>query len=93
MISAVISILSQSDLFSKIKSGKKYVHIASSNIQLSNRDYMESREFFKKLGLSSAVLLHQNELPYYEDEAKKRKWKTIIQRFFSKKIFSKIHQI
>ncbi|KAK8839195.1 hypothetical protein M9Y10_032124 [Tritrichomonas musculus] len=44
---------------------KKYtVHIASSNIKLSNRDYYCSYEFIKLLGLKSAVLLHKNELPF-----------------------------
>ena len=43
---------------------KKDVHIASSNINLSIRDYYESYHFFKSLGLSSAILLHYNELPY-----------------------------
>ncbi|KAK8837492.1 hypothetical protein M9Y10_036489 [Tritrichomonas musculus] len=44
----------------------KTVHIVSSNIKLSNRDYIESFEFFKMLNKKSAVLLHQNELPYYD---------------------------
>ena len=43
---------------------KRTVHIATSNIKLSNRDYYESFDFFNKLGLESAVLLHYNELPY-----------------------------
>ncbi|KAK8889049.1 hypothetical protein M9Y10_033792 [Tritrichomonas musculus] len=43
---------------------KKTVHITSSNINLANRDYYDSLEFFKKLDLESAVLLHYNELPY-----------------------------
>ncbi|KAK8885869.1 hypothetical protein M9Y10_041326 [Tritrichomonas musculus] len=42
----------------------KVVHIATSNIHLSNRDYADSYEFFKQLGIKSAVLLHYNELPY-----------------------------
>ncbi|KAK8892270.1 hypothetical protein M9Y10_029495 [Tritrichomonas musculus] len=42
---------------------KKTVHITSSNITLANRDYYESYNFFKMLGLKSAVLLHYNELP------------------------------
>lgn len=42
---------------------KKTVHIASSNITLANRDYHESYEFFKNLGLKSDVLLHYDELP------------------------------
>lgn len=61
------------------------VHIASSNIKLSNRDYFNSFEFFKLLGIESAVLLHMNELPYnihkggnknerdYEDEENQQK--------------------
>lgn len=42
---------------------KKTVHISSSNIALSIRDYYESYEFFQVLGLKSAVLLHYNEMP------------------------------
>lgn len=41
----------------------KTVHISSSNIKLANRDYMDSFDFFRILGLKSAVLLHKNELP------------------------------
>ena len=43
---------------------KKTVHITSSNIKLANRDYIESFDFYKKLGIKSAVFLHDNELPY-----------------------------
>ena len=41
----------------------KMVHITSSNINLANRDYMNSYDFFKLLKLKSAVFLHENELP------------------------------
>lgn len=42
----------------------KTVHITSSNINLSNRDYFESYNFFQTIGLETAVLLHYYELPY-----------------------------
>ena len=41
----------------------KTIHIVSSNIKLSNRDYMDSFDFFKQLNLKSAVFVHENELP------------------------------
>ncbi|KAK8852979.1 hypothetical protein M9Y10_017976 [Tritrichomonas musculus] len=41
----------------------KTVHITSSNIRLSMRDFEESFKFFQKLNLKTAVLLHSNELP------------------------------
>lgn len=44
----------------------KTVHVVSSNITLSKRDYIETLEFFHLLKLDSAVLLHHNELPRYE---------------------------
>ena len=70
---------------------KKTVHVTSSNITLSNRDYYGSYDFFNQLGLSSAVLLHYNELPYVnmnntsgQSSYKKSKFP---RRFFSKKLF------
>ena len=41
----------------------KTIHIVSSNISLSKRDYEDSYEFIKLLDLKSSVLLHYNELP------------------------------
>ncbi|KAK8889422.1 hypothetical protein M9Y10_034168 [Tritrichomonas musculus] len=42
---------------------KKTVHITSSNIKLSIRDYEESYKFFKLLDLKPAILLHYDDLP------------------------------
>ena len=88
MIASVISLISQSSLSSKFGANKKMVHIASSNIQLANRDYEDSRGYFQSLGLESAVLLHQNELPYYNDEAKKAEMKNLYPNdFFKDELF------
>ena len=53
----------------------KYVHIASSNIKLANRDYMDSYNFFKQLDLKSAVFCHDNELPVQPKKVTKNKKK------------------
>ena len=42
---------------------KKTVHITSSNIKLSIRDFEESYSFFKLFNIKTAVLIHDNELP------------------------------
>ena len=48
---------------------KNSVHIATSNIKLAKRDFVEIYNFYKKLGIKSAIMLHQNEL--IEDSDKK----------------------
>ncbi|KAK8839804.1 hypothetical protein M9Y10_031512 [Tritrichomonas musculus] len=51
----------------------KNVHIASSNIILANRDYMNSVNYFKNLKpIKSAVLVHDNELPF--ELNKEKEW-------------------
>ena len=39
-----------------------HVHVVSSNIKLSKRDYLESKDFFYKLDCRPSVLLHKSEL-------------------------------
>lgn len=43
----------------------KTVHITSSNIKLSIRDYEESYKFFQLLQIETALLLHSNKLPSF----------------------------
>ena len=71
----------------------KTVHIASSNINLSNRDYYESLNFFKQLDLESAVLLHYNELPYINfqnlpNDNNNYQKEFYPEKFFAKKLFN-----
>lgn len=65
------------------------VHIASSNIKLANRDYMNSFEFFKLFKLKSAVLVHENELPIPRRKKKANEEKTTKKKVNFKNIFSK----
>ena len=64
----------------------KVVHISSSNIILSKRDYSDSYRFFKKLGIKSAVLLHDNELANnINDESEE--FKQMMKKLHFNKIF------
>ena len=63
---------------------KKTVHIASSNIILSNRDYFESFHFFRQLGLISSVLLHQNEIPILDGKIQEEYYP---REFFNESLF------
>ena len=47
---------------------KKIVHIVSSNVYLTNRDYNESYQYFKNIGIRSTALLHYNEVPIYSKQ-------------------------
>ena len=64
---------------------KKTVHIASSNIILSNRDYFDYFHFFRQLGLTSSVLLHQNEIPKFDDDIQEKYYPS---EFFDPNLFN-----
>ena len=66
---------------------KKTVHIVSSNITLSIRDYYNSYMFFNQLGLTSAVLLHYNELPYSSGKNSAYNKDYFPEKFYAKKLF------
>ena len=55
---------------------KNSVHIATSNIKLAKRDFVEIYDFYEKLGIKSVIMLHQNEL--IEDSDKKEVLQCII---------------
>ena len=52
-----------------LASNKRKVHIVTSNIELAKRDFNDSKDYFKKLDISTEILIHENECKKSSDDS------------------------